>query len=38
MTNPIKRASLRRRVSWIVWAVNIALFATLLVFVFRTGL
>lgn len=38
MTNPIKRASLRRRVSWIVWAVNIALFATLLVFLFRTGL
>lgn len=38
MTNPIKRASLRRRVSWIVWAVNIALFATLLVFVLRAGL
>ncbi len=38
MTNPIKRASLRRRVSWIVWAVNIALLATLLVFVFRSGL
>lgn len=38
MTNPTKRASLRRRVSWIVWAVNITLLATLLVFVFRSGL
>lgn len=38
MTNSIKRASLRRRVSWIVWAVNIVLLLALIVFVFRSGI
>lgn len=38
MTNSIKRASLRRRVSWIVWAVNAVLVLALLGFVFRSGL
>jgi len=38
MTNPIKRASLGRRVSLIVWAVNITVLLILLVFVLRSGI
>ncbi len=35
MTNPIKRVSPRRQVSLIIWALNITLCFTLLVFVLR---
>lgn len=35
MTNPINRLSQRRRVSLIIWVLNITLCLTLIVFVLR---